>query len=161
MSEQEKDEDLKNVRFGIAVNTLDAPEACLKHLFNELTKVGHSVFIYCYPEDVDNIDKLADLSAFVESLGVKAEFVEDRKTLNVDVWVDWRNFGGFPGWWEFYGTLLNADGIAKTQRNIQLFDDMEYWRTGEESSKIIQPKVPKIVLPGNELPPPAGGIIMN
>lgn len=157
----EKEDDLRNVRFGIAVNTLDAPEVVLKHVFTELEKVGHILFIYCYPEDVDNIDKLSDLSSFVEGLGLKAEFVEDRKTLNVDVWVDWRNFGGFPGWWAFYGTLLNSEGIAATRRNIELFDDMKYWETGEESSKIITPKTPKIILPGGENPPPAGGIILN
>lgn len=136
------------IYFAIADNCLSGPEECIKHVLTELYKAGHAVQIFTQNEVPK--EWITDLKKFLPKVGYKGQIYtrEDVASDDVNMFLDERNYGGFPGWYSFYGSLISGPVIALTQRNLNLMKDYTFWTTGKEGLNLDGKVTPKIILPG-------------
>lgn len=142
MSEETQDKS-ELLTFAFADNTFDSPVECIRHVFKELIKVGHTVRVYTYARD--NYQHMADLEAFMMDLEMPELVIENRDAVgDADVYYDARCFQGAPGFWVLYGALLKGEIIISLQHNMDIFSDQLFWQTGKRGSGIVT-REPKII----------------
>lgn len=134
---------------GIADNSLKDPIECITHTIREIIKAGHTVLLYTYtPTDVEMLESIKEFLTLAK--------LEDltpipHNEVTADVYYDDRNYGNAPGMYALYGSFLAARLIAHTHRNLTLFQDRNFWITGEEGKLDLitqsEPNARKIILP--------------